>query len=629
MPITRIKSPADLKDLSHEELNVLSEQLRQRIIQVVSKNGGHLASNLGIVELTLAMHRVFNSPRDKFIFDVGHQCYVHKMVTGRMNEFDGLRKWSGISGFPKGTESPHDAFDTGHSSTSLSAGLGMALARDYLGQGHRIVSLIGDGAMTGGMAFEAINHAGHHKSDFVIILNDNEMSISPNVGAMSRYLHKIRMEPFYTTPKEYLRHVVRQIPAFGSRIYGMLSRIEGSLKYLLTPGMLFEEFGFKYLGPISGYDFGLLERTLSFARDRGGPVLVHVLTEKGRGYKPAKDRLPMFHGVGPFEISTGEIKNESHIPSYTAVFGKTMIELAERDPKVVAVTAAMREGTGLVGFSQKFPERFHDVGIAEQHAVTMAAGMAKAGLRPFVAIYSTFLQRAYDQVIHDAALMNLPVTFCLDRGGVVGEDGPTHHGVFDISFLRNIPNLTFMAPRDEIALRDMLGFSLSLDGPTAIRYPRGAGIGIKADRTRAPIKLGRAEVCLEGRDIAFWALGNTLHPALRAAEELARNQIFPMVVDPVFIKPFDRDLLESILRRNIPIVTMEEGVLAGGFGSLLLETANELGYTPKVLRIGIPDQFVPQGSPEELRALFGLTSEGIVRRILQWLPLRQSLKVVG
>jgi len=626
MLLDKIRSPLDLKALSTKQLADLSQEIRDRIIQVVSRNGGHLASNLGIVELTLSLHRVFDSSKDRIIFDVGHQCYIHKMVTGRIDVFPTLRTLGGLSGFPKISESEHDAFDTGHSSTSVSAALGLAIARDSLGKGHKIVAIIGDGAMTGGMAFEALNHAGHRKSDLVVILNDNEMSISPNVGALSRYLHKLRMEPYFNTPKEYLEHIVKQIPGFGSRLFSILTRLEGSLKYLLTPGMLFEDLGFKYLGPIDGYDFNLLEKTLTYARDRSGPVLVHVLTEKGRGYKPAKDRLPLFHGIGPFEITTGEIKKEKAPPSFTTVFGQTLVEIAKDDPRIVAVTAAMKEGTGLDAFSHAFPDRCFDVGIAEQHAVTLAAGMALGGLRPIIAIYSTFLQRAFDQIIHDVALMNLPVIFCLDRAGLVGEDGPTHHGTFDISFLRIIPNLTVMSPKDEFELAEMLKFAVKLPGPTAIRYPRGAGFGMEVAQFPHPLVFGKGEICREGNSLAVLALGNTLHPSLKMAERLTQQGIQAMVINPRFIKPLDKDLLESILHKRIPIVTVEEGILDGGFGSAVIETASDLGYFPKVLRIGLPNSFVPQGSPTELRAIFGLDSEGIFRKIVEWFPARLSLK---
>jgi len=436
MILDRIREPADLEFLSYDELQQLSSEIREMIINVVSRNGGHLASNLGIVELTLAVHRIFRSPKDQIVWDVGHQCYTHKIVTGRREQFAGIRTFGGISGFPKICESRHDIFNTGHSSTSISAAQGLAIANQQFRRDGKVVAVIGDGALTAGMAFEALNYTGHEKNDVVVILNDNEMSISPNVGAMSMYLHRLRLEPAYTTPKDYLAHVLKQIPGFGSRLYNVISRLEGSLKYLLTPGMLFEEFGFKYFGPVDGYDFETLERALIRARDRKGPVLVHVLTEKGRGYKPAQEFCHKFHGTGPFEISTGKAKSSSKAPpSYTDVFGNVICRLAAQNEDIVAITAAMKEGTGLNRFALDFPARFFDVGIAEQHAITMAAGMAKGGLRPFVAIYSSFMQRAYDQLIHDVSLMKLPVVMCLDRAGLVGEDGPTHHGVFDVSFL--------------------------------------------------------------------------------------------------------------------------------------------------------------------------------------------------
>jgi len=629
MDLDQIRSPEDLKGLSHDQLHRLSGQIRERIIQVVARNGGHLASNLGIVELTLALHRVFHTPQDKIIFDVGHQSYVHKLLTGRVSQFPTLRTLGGLSGFPKIDESEHDAFDTGHSSTSISAALGMAVARDQSAQRHKVIAVIGDGAMTGGMAFEALNHAGHLHPDMIVILNDNAMSISPNVGAMSRYLHSLRMEPSFTTPKEYMAYVVKQIPGIGSRIFSLLSRIEGSLKYLLTPGILFEEFGFKYMGPIDGYDFEQLERTLAWARDRRGPVLVHVLTEKGRGYKPAADQPPLFHGVGPFEISTGEVKKVKSPASYTAVFGQTVLEMACEDERVVAITAAMKEGTGLAGFAHDFPERFFDVGIAEEHAVTFSAGLACGGKRPVIALYSTFLQRAVDQVIHDVALMKLPVMLCLDRAGLVGEDGPTHHGVFDIALLRPIPNLVVMAPKDEIELAAMLRFAATIEGPTSIRYPRGSGVGEKPGIPQEPIRLGCAELCRKGADLAIWTFGTTLHPALDAAETLSQAGIEATVVNARFVKPLDRDLLEKHLRLKLPIVTIEEGVLDGGFGSAVLEAAVDLGYAPRFLRIGIADGFVPHGKQAELRAMLGLDAAGISRRVQEWMPAKRTLKVVS
>lgn len=629
MLLDSINSIQDIRRLTRQELHSLSDEIRERIIQVVSRNGGHLASNLGIVELTLAVHRVFDSPRDKIIFDVGHQCYTHKMITGRLNDFPTLRTLGGLSGFPKIAESVHDPFDTGHGSTSISAALGMAVADLHFARSGKVVAIIGDGAMTGGMVYEAMNHVGQQKSEMVVILNDNEMSISPNVGALSRYLHKIRLEPYYTTPKDYLAHLVKRIPGFGFRLFNILSRLEGSLKYLLTPGMLFEEFGFKYLGPIDGYDFELMERTFTYAKRRKGPVLVHVKTEKGRGYQPATERLPVFHGVGPFEITTGNLIKEKSAKSYTAVFGETVVEMGKKDPDLVAVTAAMTEGTGLNEFARLFPDRFFDVGIAEEHAVTFAAGMARSGLKPIVAIYSTFMQRAIDQLVHDVALMKLPVIFCLDRGGLVGEDGPTHHGIFDLAYLRMIPNFTVMSPKDELELRNMLWFAHEQRHPVAIRYPRGAGIGSESAVAYNKIAMGKAEVCRKGAGPAIWALGSMLYPALEASESLATLGLDPMVINPRFVKPIDRDLLARVLDGNPYLISVEEGCCAGGFGSALIEEAHNLGYSPKVLRIGIPDEFIPHGAQRELRARYGLTAEGISRRITEWLPIRQAVKIAG
>lgn len=629
MILDKIHGPQDLETLSLEELQTLSQELRECIIKVVSRNGGHLASNLGIVELTLAVHRVFQSPRDKIIWDVGHQSYVHKIITGRKDQFPTIRTFGGLSGFPKICESEHDTFNTGHSSTSISAAQGVAIANEHLNRSGKVVAVIGDGALTGGMAFEALNFAGHEKSDMVVILNDNEMSISPNVGALSMYLHRLRLEPAYTTPKDYLAHVLKQIPGFGSRLYNVLSRIEGSLKYLLTPGMLFEEFGFKYFGPVDGYDFETLERALLRAKERKGPVLVHVLSAKGRGYQPAQDQCHKFHGVGPFEIETGKAKKAPEKPpTYTDVFGNVVCELACKDKHIVAITAAMKEGTGLSRFASEHPARFYDVGIAEQHAVTMAGGMARGGLKPFIAIYSTFMQRAMDQVIHDVVMMNLPVVFCLDRAGLVGEDGPTHHGVFDITFLRMIPGLEFLQPRDEVELELMLKYAAVAEGPVAIRYPRGNGVGSgETWADRPPMIKGRAEVVREGSDMAIFALGNMFQPALEAAIELEKVGISAKVVNPRFIKPFDQILLSDIVGKRMPIVTIEEHTLAGGFGSMVAEHALEMGFTAGMLRLGIADEFVQHGSQKELRTLLKLDAEGIFTQIRDWTGRKNNLKV--
>lgn len=624
MILNRISEPRDLESLSIDELKQLSEEIRERIITVVSRNGGHLASNLGIVELTLAIHRVFHSPQDQIIWDVGHQSYTHKLVTGRAEQFQTLRTFGGLSGFPKICESRHDIFNTGHSSTSISAAQGLAIAKDQMQLGGKTIAVIGDGALTAGMAFEALNFTGHEKNDVVVILNDNEMSISPNVGALSMYLHRLRLEPAYTTPKDYLAYILKQIPGFGSRLYNVISRLEGSLKYLLTPGMLFEEFGFKYFGPVDGYDFETLERALVRARDRKGPVLVHVLTEKGRGYKPAQEQRPKFHGIGPFEIETGKVKRSGEAkPTFTEVFGETLCQLAAADKRIVAVTAAMKEGTGLNRFAGEFPSRFFDVGIAEQHAVTMAAGMARGGLRPFVAIYSTFMQRAFDQVIHDVALMNLPVVFCIDRAGLVGEDGPTHHGAFDVSFLRVIPNLQMLAPADETELRLMLKYAATCAGPVVIRYPRGSSGGrTEPEKARPEIVAGHAELISDGDQISVWALGHALSEATIAIRELKDSGISAQLINPRFIRPFDVELLAETVRRNLPIVTVEENALPGGFGSMLAEHALELGHTAGILRIGLPDNFVQHGSQDELRSLLKIDAAGIREKILNWLKTR-------
>ena len=622
MLLERINEPNDLKKLTTNELEALSQEIRERIIEVVSKNGGHLASNLGVVELTLAIHRVFNSPTDQIVWDVGHQSYTHKLITGRQKEFETLRKFNGLSGFPKSSESIHDAFDTGHSSTSISAAQGLALAKEQLQLPGKTIAVIGDGAMTGGMSFEALNYIGHRKSNVVVILNDNEMSISPNVGAMAMYLHRLRLEPAYTNPKDYLSKVLKNIPGFGLRLYNVLSRIEGSFKYLLTPGMLFEELGFKYIGPIDGYNFEVMERALVRARDRQGPVLVHVLTQKGRGYKPAQEHSNKFHGIGPFEIETGNTKKSTDSPpTYTEVFGNTICKLANENKNIIAITAAMKEGTGLTKFSNEFPSRFYDVGIAEQHAVTLAAALAKSGLKPFVAIYSTFLQRAYDQIVHDVALTKQPVVFCLDRAGLVGDDGPTHHGVLDLSYMRSIPNLQVMAPRDEVELAMMLEYASRQNVPTSIRYPRGYATGTKdALSSRKPIQTGKAETIKEGKDLVFIPVGSSYSDALKVVEELENaHKISVKLINPRFIKPFDDELLTEIINSELPIVTLEDNVLAGGFGSMIAEKLIDKQATNKLLRFGLPDNFIQHGSIKELKKMLGLDPQSIVNKITNWL----------
>jgi 1-deoxy-D-xylulose-5-phosphate synthase len=618
--LERLEGPADLKKLSIAEMEALGEEIREEIISTVSRTGGHLASSLGVVELTLALHRVFNAPCDKIVWDVGHQAYAHKLLTGRREQFATLRQPEGISGFPKRSESCYDCFDVGHSSTSISAALGLAVARDALKSTEKIVAVIGDGSLTGGLAFEGLNQAGHLKKDLIVILNDNEMSISGNVGAISSFLNrKMTSGPFIRLKRD-TEALLGHVPRFGRDLVQIARRAEDSIKGFFTPGMLFEAFGFDYVGPISGHRMEDLVETLQNVSRMKGPVLVHVLTQKGKGYPPAERNPALFHGVAPFDRATGNVHAEKGAaPSYTSVFGRILTELAEKDERIVAITAAMVEGTGLSPFAARFPERFFDVGIAEQHAVTFAAGQACHGLRPVVAVYSTFLQRAYDNVLHDVCLQNLPVVFALDRGGIVGADGPTHHGAFDLSYLRHIPNIVVMAPRDEEELRRGMVTALKADCPFALRYPRGAGIGVPLSSSAAPLEIGRGEKLRDGSDATVIAVGPLLYDALSAAEALEAEGISVAVVDARFVKPLDRTLILAEARRTGAIVTVEENVLAGGFGSAVLELLSGAGVAAPVVRIGLPDAFIDQGSQTELRARYGLDAAGIaeaVRKVL-------------
>jgi 1-deoxy-D-xylulose-5-phosphate synthase len=614
--LENLQSPADLKALSLSELEALAGEIREEIIDTVSRTGGHLASSLGVVELTLALHRILEPPADRIIWDVGHQAYAHKLLTGRRENFCTLRQLGGISGFPKRGESPYDCFDVGHSSTSISAALGMAAARDAVGGGEKIVAVIGDGSLTAGLAFEGLNQAGHLKKDLIVVLNDNEMSISPNVGALSSFLSRKMTSDFFLRLKKETEQVLRHVPRFGKDLLSLAQRAEDSLKGFLTPGMLFEAFGFNYVGPINGHRLEELTEALQNVVRLKGPVLVHVLTQKGKGYAPAEKNPSLYHGVGPFDRESGEVRAaKGGAASYTAVFGRTLAEMAEADERIVAITAAMLEGTGLKEFAQRFPERFFDVGIAEQHAVTFAAGLACHGLRPTVAVYSTFLQRAYDSVLHDVCLQNLPVTFAMDRGGLVGADGPTHHGVFDYSYMRHIPNLTFVAPRDEVELRRAMATALEAEGPFAYRYPRGNGLGLDCSRPAEPLPVGRGEKLREGNDGVIVAVGVCVHEALEAAQTLEAEGLSLAVVDGRFIKPLDRELICAEAQRTGTVVTVEENVLQGGFGSAVLEMLQEEGLAPKVLRIGLPDVFIEQGSQQELRAAHGLDAEGIAARV--------------
>ena len=618
--LEKLRSPADLATLSFDQLEALAQEVRDLMIQTVSCTGGHLASNLGVVELTLALHKVFETPKDKIIFDVGHQSYVHKILTGRRDRFSSLRTYKGICGFPRRDESEHDAFGAGHSSTSVSAALGMALARDMRGEKHKVVAVIGDGSLTGGLAFEGLNHAGHLHRDLIVVLNDNEMSISKNVGAVSHYLAKMRLTPTYSWAKHNIEFFLRRIPAIGESVANTAERMKGSIKYLLVPGMFFEELGFTYLGPIDGHDLPLLVEVMEKAKTFRTPVLVHVLTQKGKGYAPAECRADKFHGVGPFCIESGQSFKNPSIPTYTSVFGDAMLEMAEKVPELVAITAAMSDGTGLDRFAAKYPGRFFDVGIAEQHAVTMAAGLAADGLRPVVAVYSTFSQRAFDSLVHDVCLQNLPVVLALDRAGLVGEDGPTHHGAYDLSFSRCIPNLTIMAPKDEAELRNMLYTALNLAGPVLLRYPRGRSDGFDMPEEAVKLPVGQAEWVKQGRDLVFLSVGTMVQTALKAAALLEDKGISSGVVNARFIKPLDEKLFLSIANTASYLVTVEENSLIGGFGSAVLESLNSAGCcVPKILRLGLPDSFVEQGSRDELLKCTGLDPQGIADSVISFI----------
>ncbi len=620
--LENLRSPSELKHLSLAELEVLAAEIREEIVSTVSRTGGHLASSLGVVELSIALHKVLNSPKDKIVWDVGHQAYAHKLLTGRLDRFGTLRQVDGLSGFPKREESPHDSFDVGHSSTSISAALGMVAARDAVGGSDKVVAVIGDGSLTSGLAFEGLNQAGHLKKGLIVVLNDNEMSISPNVGALSSFLSRKMTSDLFVRMKKDAENFIGQMPGFGRDLVNIARRAEDSLKGFLTPGMLFEAFGFKYVGPIDGHRLDELTETLENVSRLNKPVLVHVLTQKGKGYRPAECNPSLYHGVGPFDRDTGEVKAaKGGGASFTAVFGQTLVELAEKDPRVVAITAAMSEGTGLKEFSQRFPGRFYDVGIAEGHAVTFAAGLASQGLRPTVALYSTFLQRAYDNVLHDVCLQNLPVSFALDRGGLVGADGPTHHGVFDYSYLRHIPNMTIMVPRDDLYLRRAMATAHAHDGPFAYRYPRGNGPGLAPVGSAEPVSVGTGEMLKEGGDGTIVAIGVGVEAALEAARILEEEGLSLAVADARFVKPLDRQLLVSEATRTGCLVTVEENALQGGFGSAVLELLADEGLSPRILRIGVPDAFVEQGTQDELRARIGTDVKGIVRQVREFFEL--------
>jgi len=616
--LRKITSPQDLQGLSLEELEELAEEIRKKIIVTLSKTGGHLASSLGVVELTIALHTVFDSPYDKIIWDVGHQAYAHKLITGRYNAFSSLRQYQGLSGFPKRSESKHDILDTGHSSTSISAAVGMACARDLKGENNSVTAVIGDGALTGGMAFEALNHAGHLGKDLVVVLNDNEMSIAENVGAVSNYLTKLRTEPMVHRIKGDIEYLLNKIPAIGGKMLKTVERVKDGLKYLVVSGVLFEEFGFTYLGPIDGHNLEEVQKNLEYAKKIEGPVMVHTITTKGKGYPPAEKEPENFHGTSPFDIKTGESKRERKIPTYTQIFSDTLIRLASKDNEIVGITAAMPSGTGLDKFNAQFPDRFYDVGIAEQHAVTFGTGLALNGAKPVITLYSTFLQRAYDQVVHDVALQEAPVTLAIDRAGLVGRDGETHQGVFDYSYLRHIPNLTIMAPKDENELQHMLKTAINHPGPASLRYSRGSGVGVELDTELKELEIGKAEVLKEGSDIVIFAIGSMVVPALEASKRLAKRGIEATVVNSRFVKPLDEELILKLSKECGQILTVEEQVLQGGFGSAILELLADNGlHDIKVNRMGIPDEFVQQGEQKLLLDKYDLNKNGIMNRVTE------------
>lgn len=613
MILERIKETNDIKDLSWEELDVLACEVRQFLVEKVSEHGGHLASNLGVVELTIAMHKAFSLPKDKMIWDVGHQAYTHKLLTGRRDGFETLRKFGGMSGFPKRNESDCDVFDTGHSSTSISAGLGYVEAREILGEDYKVVSVIGDGSLTGGMAYEALNNAAHLNSNFVIILNDNNMSISENVGGMSKYLAGIRTAKVYNELKKGVTGALNRIPGVGKNIVSSIRKTKNSIKQLFVPGMLFEEMGLTYLGPVDGHDIKKLYRTLREAQKMDHAVLVHVLTQKGKGYAPAEQNPSKFHGIGPFDMETGNIVEVKEKDTYTDVFGKVMYKEGEKEPKLVAITAAMKDGTGLSGFQKKYPERFFDVGIAEEHAVTFAAGLAAAGLKPVFAVYSSFLQRGYDQIVHDVCMQNLPVVFAIDRAGLVGNDGETHQGAFDLAYLSHIPNMTMMSPKNKWELADMLRFAIRHDGPIAFRYPRGTAYDGLKER-RAPIVLGKSEMIYEESDIAIFSVGHMMEVAHQVWEHLKEKGYSCSLINSRFVKPMDTDVLEQMAEKHKLFVTIEEGVMTGGYGEQVMNYVSREVLPVKVLINAIPDQYVEQGNIGLLRKEILLDADSIVKK---------------
>lgn len=615
MVLERIQKENDIKKLNKRELNVLADEIREFLIRKISVTGGHLASNLGVVELTMAMHLAFDLPQDRMIWDVGHQAYTHKLLTGRKAGFDDLRKYGGMSGFPKRKESDCDAFDTGHSSTSISAGLGYVEAREILGQDHHVISVIGDGSLTGGMAYEALNNASHLKSNFIIVLNDNNMSISKNVGGMSKYLDSIRTADAYTGLKKGVESTLRKIPVGGEQLVDHVRKTKSSIKQLMVPGMFFEDMGITYLGPVDGHNLKELYRTFLEAKKLNNAVLVHVITKKGKGYLPAEENPSKFHGTGPFDIETGNALAKKDKDTYTDVFGKVLCDIAEKNSDVVAITAAMSDGTGLSKFAKRYKKRFFDVGIAEEHATTFAAGLAAGGLKPVFAVYSSFLQRAYDQVIHDVALQNLPVVFAVDRAGIVGNDGETHQGIFDLSFLSSIPNMTVISPKNKWELADMLRYAVACDAPIAIRYPRGtAYTGLQ--EYRKPITFQTSEIIYEEDEIAIFVVGHMMEVAEKVRLKLKEIGYNCSLINARFIKPIDEEILEEMAEEHRLFVTIEENVLSGGYGEKVQDYVMRQKLNVEVLPIGVPDEYVEHGNIDLLRKEIMLDEESIVKRII-------------
>jgi 1-deoxy-D-xylulose-5-phosphate synthase len=628
--LSYIDSPADLKRVPRQELPTVAEELRDYLVTVISKVGGHLASSLGAVELTLALHYTFDAPTDKIVWDVGHQAYGHKILTGRRDRFPTIRQYEGISGFPVRDESPYDSFNVAHACTAISGALGMAVARDLRGEDFHVVAVVGDAGITGGVALEGINNLGQLKRKVLVILNDNKMSISPNVGALEGYLNRIVHGQSYHRLTSEAEKMILSVPRLGPRLLKLSKEIVESAKTLLIPGLVFEELGFGYVGPINGHSIEDLLNVLAKIKDQPGPVLLHIVTQKGKGYRHA-EKLPVkYHGVTQFDISTGAFhKAPAKAPSYTSVFGKALVELAEADSRIVAITAAMSEGTGLDDFAKRFPQRFFDVGIAEQHAVDFACGLACEGMRPVAAIYSTFLQRAYDQLVHDVCLMHLPVTLALDRAGIVGADGPTHHGLYDLVYLSALPGMVVMAPKDENELRHMLATALSVDGPAALRYPRGNGIGVPLDPEFKKLEIGKAEILRDGGDIAILALGSMVYPCLEAAARLDALGIHSTVINARFMKPLDEELIAVLAAEKQFLVTAEEGTGAGGFGAAVASLLHDRKAPASIVRIAVPDRIIPHGAPNLLHAKYGLDADGIVDRIKSFAedrPLRSRMK---